>query len=245
MNVQTQVKIQIAQPAVRTDDQLCSPDCPVCGGSGFYRLDLFPGQPGFGQLHVCENRRLAQLHPPGQAASGFAALLDVNSMRSHVGRIRPLLTQGFGFAFIYGSYGTGKTTLLKATVEEAIGLGLEAKFTTSVELLDDLRGAFDGDNPNIELPARVKRWRSVPVLALDEVERINATSFVEERLFQLLNDRYQDAIEEHSLTLLASNLPPAKQPGYLSSRLNDGRCELVNLVGVDVRPGLKYQTERN
>lgn len=243
MNVQTKSNLRLTQPETQPGDLLCSPDCPLCGGAGFYRLDLFPGQPGFGQLYVCENRRLAHLQPKGHSANGFAALLDINSMRSHVERIRPLLNQGFGFAFIWGSYGTGKTTLLKATVEEAIGLGLEAKFTSSVELLDDLRGAFDGENPNVELPARMRRWRTVPVLCLDEPERVNLTNFVEERLFQLLNDRYRDAIDEHSLTILASNLPPAKQPGYLTSRINDGRCEVIHVVGVDVRPGIKYSAE--
>lgn len=244
MDVETKVNLQIAQPEVESKDEQVSADCPICGNCGYFRVDLDPGHPDFGKIHVCKHR------PPREPVTGgFADLFDINSMAKYVDCVRLLLSKRAGFLYIHGAYGVGKTALLRATVNEALGLGLNAKFTSAIDLLDNLRSAFDDVNPNQELTARVKYWRSVGVLCLDEIDRSNQTAFAEERLFQLLNDRYQDAIEESrlegSLTLLASNLPPAKQPGYLSSRLADGRCGIIHIVGVDVRRGLRFQTERN
>jgi chromosomal replication initiation ATPase DnaA len=78
---------------------------------------------------------------------------------------------------------------------------------------------------------------SLPVLCIEEVDRVNLTGWARETLHRLLDARYNQRRE--LLTVLASNLAPEQLPadfGYLASRMRGG--QVVEVAGLDMRPAI-------
>jgi DNA replication protein DnaC len=107
-------------------------------------------------------------------------------------------------------------------------------------VLDDIRLAFDEkENKTTELLRRMDWWVSRDVLFLDEIDKVNGTDWAEERIFQLLDQRYTRAVREEALTVIASNESDDKLSGYLGSRLRDSRLgPVVHLEGSDGRQSM-------
>lgn len=219
---------------VARTDLLCDPGCILCGGTGFYRLELPVTDPQFGRIYPCENR----LRAHEAEFPGFSALRNLNQMSSHASKILNVIKNGHGLVYIFGSYGVGKTTLLKASIEECRRRGFEGRCIDAIALVDDLRLAFDMENQNTAIVKKMATWREIPALAIDELERPSPTPFVAEKLFSLYNQRYEDSIAARTITFVASNLSPAAQPGYWASRVADGRGLIIEIKGTDLRPGI-------
>jgi chromosomal replication initiation ATPase DnaA len=148
-----------------------------------------------------------------------------------------------GFFTFHGNYGTGKTTLLKAIVNEFRLVGLAASYVRMADLLAEVRSGFD-DNATESADQILKRFDLHRVLAVDEVDRVNITPWTREILFRFLDGRY--SAQDRHLTLIATNTAPDDLPVdlmYLGSRMNGGI--VVEVAGADVRPalGLKQQQE--
>jgi len=151
-----------------------------------------------------------------------------------------------GFLTLYGPWGTGKTFLLACIVNETRKRGQTAIYTTVADLLDDLRETFDPESSE----SYSQLWHRVmnaKVLALDEVEKFRASEWAEEKFFQLVDNRYRLASE--CLTAFATNvtvkagarvIKNTRYPGYLESRLLDGRFRVVEVGGGDVRPFARW-----
>lgn len=117
-------------------------------------------------------------------------------------------------------------------------------------LLDYLRQAFDPQAAS-SFTARYERMLRAEVLALDEVDKCSMTAWADEKLFELVDDRYRRASE--CLTLIATNqrlcdrdksgkvtktysvLPESRHSGAIMSRLLDGRFLVVDMGDEDVR----------
>lgn len=137
-----------------------------------------------------------------------------------------------GFITLEGSWGLGKTELLICAVNKARDAGIPAVYTTTAALLDYLRSAY---KPGVELDVD-QRWElliSVEVLAVDELEKFNATEWALERFSRLVDERWRRM--GRLLTLFATNAKIAALPGDVQSRMEDGRAEIIKLTGVDMR----------
>jgi hypothetical protein len=85
--------------------------------------------------------------------------------------------------------------------------------------------------------AALDRWMDAPVLAVDELDKVDLTDFAEKSLFRLFDARYR-SWATHG-TLLAYNLDREDRlPAFLLSRMRDGRFQHLELRGSDVRPAL-------
>jgi DNA replication protein DnaC len=104
-------------------------------------------------------------------------------------------------------------------------------------VLDHIRLAFDEqEHKTTDLIRRMDFWISRDVLFLDELDKCNSTEWAQERMFQLLDQRYTRAIREEALTVIASNKANAMLDGYLNSRLQDRRLgPVIHLNGHDGR----------
>jgi DNA replication protein DnaC len=151
--------------------------------------------------------------------------------------VRPVYELGYGMVFLWGSYGQAKTLIGKILTATAMRDRKRAAYANVSAVLDDIRLAFDSqENKTTELLRRIDWWISRDVLFLDELDKSNDTPWAKERLFQLLDRRYQRAIREEALTVLASNGSDDALDGYLKSRLNDRRLgPVVFLNGNDGR----------
>lgn len=165
----------------------------------------------------------------------------------------------FGFVTFHGGYGSGKSHLLAGVCNAlhdkitSSDRGRTVHYTTLVGLLDYLRQAFDPQSPS-SFTARYERMLRAEVLAVDEVDKCSMTAWADEKLFELIDDRYRRASE--CLTLLATNqrlcdrdksgkvtktysvLPESRHADAIMSRLLDGRFLVVDMGDEDVRPSL-------
>lgn len=196
-------------------------------------------------------RRLCGLSPHMQGwtldrfALEFRDQVQAESRRRALAAARKAVTEPKGFLTFWGSWGTGKTYLLAAIVNECRKLGYTAIYTTVADLLDELRETFD---PGVResYTVRFERLKRSKVLALDELEKWRASDWAEEKFFQLVDERYRHC--EDRLTVFATNakvmhgcrvVKGTRWPGYLEDRLTDGRFGVVELKGGSVRPRLK------
>ena len=94
-----------------------------------------------------------------------------------------------GWLVLAGPSGCGKTHLAAAVTHRAMEAGTPALFMVVPDLLDHLRAAFSpsGDSDYDLLFDQV---RNAPVLALDGLGAQASTPWAQEKLFQVLNHRY-------------------------------------------------------
>jgi DNA replication protein DnaC len=151
--------------------------------------------------------------------------------------VRPCYERGWGMVFLWGTWGQAKTLVGKILTATAFREGKRAAFANLSAVLDDIRLAYDEkENKMTELLKRMDWWNEREVLFLDELDKSNGTEWAQERLFQLLDKRYQMAVREEALTVIASNKSEKELDGYLRSRLHDNRVgQVVYLNGTDGR----------
>ena len=146
--------------------------------------------------------------------------------------------------YLFGNYGQAKTLTLKVAVAHSLRSGELAVYANMSDVLDDLRLAFSEEDSSRDLLRRMEWWKSLPLLALDEIEKVNPTNWAGERIHQLIDARWVQGIRGESVTLIASNKRPDQLDGYLASRIEDSRNRIVELSGPDgrstIRPEYKW-----
>ena len=151
---------------------------------------------------------------------------------------------GHGMVFMYGGYGQWKSLVLKIAVATALREGKRAAYANLAGVLDDIRIAHDKrENKMTELVRRMEWWTSLDVLAIDELDKVGQTEWARERIFQLLDARYQRAVRQEALTVIAANYQSTDElSGYLKSRIEDNRFVangyVLQLKGSDGRKSM-------
>jgi DNA replication protein DnaC len=250
-------KLKLAPPAKPLDvpptilqPGLCTADCPVCGGQGWVRANLPVGHPQFGRLTICPNGDLLRL--PDAERYGiildearrltWGSVLERGAAMKAVQAVQDALQAGYGWVYLWGDFGQGKTLILKIAVAEALRQRRFASYIRMTEMVENLRSAFDAQNPSAEAERRLEWWTDLPVLAVDEIDRLRQTAYASEQQFLLLDRRYEQALRQRSVTLLAANAAPEQLPGYLADRILDGRFAIVRLNGDSGRLGMDWDT---
>lgn len=240
-------------PLERASDLRCEPDCPICGGTGYVRYDVPRDDLRFGKVFPCENflrlqiqyqKQTGKLDPRTGVTADELRELSWRSIRpptvayEYVGHLRLLYQRGWGMATLLGTPGTGKTAFLKIFVVAALVDGHRAAYANVSRVMDDIRRAYDSEQAMTELIERLDWWANLDVLCLDELDKLNLTSWAEERLFVLLDTRYELAIRKKALTVIAANYETTDPfPPYLRSRLGDELFTgyIINLSDRDTR----------
>jgi DNA replication protein DnaC len=187
-----------AASRVGSDD----PDvCPLCHGAGYVRLDVPVGDPSFGQAVACsckerllEERRLSDL----RRMSSLDAFRDktfatfdttLPGVREALEVAQRYAEDPHGWLVLSGGYGVGKTHLAAAIAHARLASGQSVFFSIVPDLLDHLRAAFA---PSSEMPydELFDKVREAGVLVLDDLGAENATAWATEKLFQIINYRY-------------------------------------------------------
>jgi len=224
---------------------LGDPNCPHCGGIGYLRKDVPIGHPEFGRLEPCSCRKaeideearrrlyalsnLDQLRhltfetfqPRGQIGLGP---FQADSLERAFNQAQQFARSQRGWLLLQGKYGCGKTHLAAAIANESANLGVSAMFITVPDMLDNLRHSYNDLEAGFE--SRFEEIRRVPLLILDDFGTQNATSWAEEKLFQILNYRYINLLP----LVVTTNLALDEIEPRLRSRLEDP--ELVTRVQI-------------
>jgi DNA replication protein DnaC len=139
-----------------------------------------------------------------------------------------------GWLVLTGNYGSGKTHLAAAIVNERLAQGGSALFVVVPDLLDHLRA---GIAPSGEegIDRRLETVRSAPLLVLDDLGSQAQTPWATEKLFQILNHRYNANLP----TVVTTNVSVDALDERLRSRL--GHLDMVRHIEIkalDYRGGV-------
>jgi DNA replication protein DnaC len=178
------------------------PLCARCKGAGYLRANLPFGHPNFGKAIACEckeaerkEKRRQQLremsnldafrqktfstfnthHIPG-VQEAYQAALDFE-------------TKPKGWLVLSGPNGCGKTHLAAAIANQALDNGAVVLFEATPDLLDHLRAAFAPAATEV-YDQLFSKMREAELLILDDLGAQQSSPWANEKLFQLLNYRY-------------------------------------------------------
>jgi len=214
--------------------------CPRCGGAGFVLIDVPVGHPDFGKAIPChckqEERLWRRVHE-FQEMSNLAALarytfdkfirapswlssVSQENLRQAYDAAYAFAQQPDGWLVLTGGYGCGKTHLAAAIANDRIDRGHPAIFVVVPDLLDHLRTTF-GPSSETQYDKMFEQVRSTQLLILDDMGSQSATPWAQEKLFQLLNHRYNAQLP----TVITTNQRLEGLDQRLRSRLFD-----INLV---------------
>ncbi len=93
--------------------------------------------------------------------------------------------------YIYGQTGVGKTHIAVGILKALIARGFEGVFYNVVDLLDAIRSTYDPKNSGIP-KNRLERDLKRQIIVLDDFGMQKMSSWVADRLYALINRRYQD-----------------------------------------------------
>lgn len=216
--------------------------CPFghCDGSGYYLLPVRVGHPAFGKLQPCDCKQLGEadkaqarmgrilatldqeMGPELAAATldtydlGRAAHADAyTTMAAALALCRSYIERPYGWIYLYGPTGVGKSHLLAATAREVASRNqLSAIYVSEPDLLRWLREGYarhqeQGEGEFIDADARMAALQRVDVLMLDDIGTAHrgkaqgvAASWADAQLIDLLYQRHLHARS----TLITANL---------------------------------------
>ena len=143
-----------------------------------------------------------------------------------------------GWIVFTGPYGCGKTHLAAAIANQRSSLGDPPLFVMVPDLLDHLRAAFS-PNSGTSYDRRFDEVRTAPLLVLDDMGSQSATPWAREKLYQLLNYRYNRELPT-VITVAVDMLKDVDE--RVRTRMLDARiCNIVPIsapafVGVKKKP---------
>jgi DNA replication protein DnaC len=233
------------------------PACPHCHGAGYLRYDVHLDDPRFGELVVCEctrrdleMRRLQRLIEHSNLGALRRATFDTfirkvkqgtpppRSPDAAFGVVRRYAEDPEGWLVLYGPFGTGKTHLAAAIANYRLALGEPAVFIVVPDLLDHLRATFS-PNSDVTYDDLFETVRNTPLLILDDLGTQTSTPWAQEKLYQILNFRYNRELA----TVVTTNLEPDEIEPRLRSRLCDLQLsKLVEVRDKDKRLGQDHAT---
>jgi DNA replication protein DnaC len=130
----------------------------------------------------------------------------VRRVREYCRSIAENLDEGRGL-WLYGSSGTGKTTLAMLVSRTALEAGRSVAIYSLPKLLSRIRRTFDAERGEQSYADLFERLSTVDLLHIDDLGAENRTEWVLEQLYALVNERYEAQrslvvttnLEEHEL----------------------------------------------
>jgi len=147
-----------------------------------------------------------------------------------------------GWVIFHGLNGCGKTHLAAAIANYRLAQGKPALFVVVPDLLDHLRSTFSPDS-KISYDEFFEKLKETPLLILDDFGEQSTTPWAQEKLYQLINYRYNARLPMVVTTCLSLDEIDTR----ISSRMVDPRISWVfNITAPDYRGNVKStrQTKR-
>lgn len=210
--------------------------CPFCAGAGFVRRDVPLGHPDFGQAMPCrcvrqessdvrQSRLLRYSNLGPLTRLTFESVIrrgrsaDANDQRRFqrcVDSAETFTKDPHGWLVLVGASGCGKTHIAAAIANRCIAQGIPALFVVVPDLLDHLRAAY---RPGAEVgyDQLFEQVRNAPVLVLDDLGTQSSTPWAQEKLFQIINHRFNARLP----TVVTTNVALSKFDDRLRTRLGD------------------------
>lgn len=130
--------------------------------------------------------------------------------------------KGGGLMFI-GGVGTGKTHLAAAVINHVSGqLMIPARFVTAVGMFGQLRDLEKGTEA-------MRGFKDVPLLAIDDLGKEKITEWNREKLFEIINHRYENCLP----VIITTNGTPKELEQKLGEAVFSRLCETCSGVMMD------------
>lgn len=136
-----------------------------------------------------------------------------------------------GWLVLTGTYGCGKTHLAAAIGNYRTDLGDPVMFVVVPDLLDHLRSTF-APSSSASYDQRFEEVRSAHLLILDDLGSQSTTPWAREKLFQLLNYRYNAELS----TVITTSEQIENMDARIRSRMLDTRlCKVLAILAPGYR----------
>ncbi len=210
--------------------------CPICRGLGFITRDVPVGHPDFGRAIPCQCKReeleATRLSDLRRASNlGMLSHMTFDSflpdgiglnpekqrnLRQAFAQARSFAEDPDGWLILKGGYGCGKTHLAAAIANYRIQRGHPALFVVVPDLLDHLRATFSPTS-EVRYDERFESVKTTPLLILDDLGTHAASVWADEKLYQILNYRYNAQLP----TVITTNYQLEEIDLRLRSRMAD------------------------
>ena len=214
--IEARIRSRLQDPALITTVKISVPD---------YRRPMIEvGHSELSSLDLLSNRTFATFEsrineglPADQFKSLEKALKEANAFAR-----KPQ-----GWLVFTGPYGCGKTHLAAAIANQLAVQGDPPLFVMVPDLLDHLRAAFS-PNSGVSYDRRFDEVRVAPLLVLDDLGSQSTTPWAKEKLYQLLNYRYNRELPT-IITVAVDLLNDIDT--RIFTRMRDERiCNLVSII---------------
>lgn len=199
--------------------------CKTCSGAGWLARNVPYGHPNFGKPYKCDCRLALERVKRKRDIMKLSSLGEVRDktlkgfntrapgVQEAVKVARAYASNPDGWLVFLGPSGCGKTHLAAAIANTCFDeLGMVVLFVTVADLLDHLRATFAPNSP-MSYDEQFARLRDADLLVLDDLGAQHTTDWAREKLFQLINYRYNQAgaVDERTrrrkaATVVTSNL---------------------------------------
>jgi DNA replication protein DnaC len=145
-----------------------------------------------------------------------------------------------GWLVLQGSTGCGKTHLAAAIVNFRYQAKNPALFVVVPEFLDHLRSTFSPESKT-SYDQLFERVKTTPLLVLDDFGEQSTTSWAQEKLYQVINYRYNAQLP----TVITTSRALEEMEGRISSRLADRKMSTAfNIMAPDYRTDITSRQAR-
>jgi DNA replication protein DnaC len=136
-----------------------------------------------------------------------------------------------GWIVFIGTYGTGKTHLAASIGNYRHALGESPMFVVVPDLLDHLRSTFSPTS-TVSYDNLFEEVRTCRLLILDDLGTQSATPWAKEKLYQILNYRYNAELS----TVITTSMEVEELDPRIRSRMLDKRlCDIIAITAPSYR----------
>jgi DNA replication protein DnaC len=158
---------------------------------------------------------------------------DLKSLEKAFHTAKTFAEKPQGWLVFMGPYGCGKTHLAAAIANYRAGLGSPPLFVVVPDLLDHLRATFNPKS-TVSYDHRFEGVRKSSLLILDDLGTQSMTPWVQEKLYQLLNYRYN---AELPTVITTANALDEVDPRIVSRMLDARLCTIHAITVTSYRGG--------
>ena len=188
------------------------PSCRICGDVGWVTRSVPVGHPDFGEAFPCRCqvqklkkdvdvlRRYSNLSGLERISLATTQLQGLRGGSADPARFGEAFEASVRFAedpsgwlVFTGPSGSGKTHLAVGIANRCIEMGKTVYYIMAADLLDHLRSTHAPDS-EVAYDTLFEQVRNVPLLILDDLTAKTTTPWAEEKLFQIINHRFNSAL---------------------------------------------------
>ena len=217
----------------RPAENAVAEECPRCGGYGYViaKNVASPCDCGIIERNGSASRFDVAAIPARYANKTFDTFRVPKGDRQRAQLLESADSYATSFSkgessglMLRGAPGSGKTHIAISILREVIARGFTGKYWNFNDLLTRLRDTYREQSPLSE-EELLHPADSMDLLILDDVGAENASEWVRDRLYLIINRRYESA----KATIITTNLDEADMESRVGARIASRLCEMCDV----------------